>query len=81
MVINANAVLHLNETASAYAYFFMQGMPETDVIKNVRRIYRVNKSKAKEDYEKIVYTISTLAGTEKVDPISFLQVEKEEPFT
>ena len=31
MVINANAVLHLNETASAYAYFFMQDMHETDV--------------------------------------------------
>ena len=81
MVINANAVLHLNETASAYAYFFMQGMHETDVLKKVRRVYRVKMSKAKEDYEKIVYTISTLAGTENVDPVSFLEVEKEEPFT
>ena len=81
MVINANTVLHLNETATAYAYHFMQGMPERDMSKKVRRIYRVSKTKAKEDYEKLVYTISTLAGTEKVDPVSFLQVEREEPFT
>jgi radical SAM protein with 4Fe4S-binding SPASM domain len=81
MVINANTVLHLNETASAYAYYFMQGLPENDILTKIRRIYRVNQAKAKEDYEKLVYTISTLAGTEKVDPVTFLQVEKEEPFT
>ncbi len=81
MVINANTVLHLNETASTYAYFFMQGMPERDALKKVQSIYRVKTSKAKEDYEKLVYTISTLAGTEKVDPVTFLQVEREEPFT
>jgi len=81
MVINANTVLHLNETATAFAYYFMKGMPERDIVRNVRRMYRVSNSKAKEDYSKLVFTISTLAGTEKVDPVSFLQVEKEEPFT
>jgi radical SAM protein with 4Fe4S-binding SPASM domain len=81
MVINANTVLHLNETASAYAYFFMQGKPQSDVLKSIRRMYRVGFAKAKEDYEKLVYTISTLAQTEKVCPVSFLEVEKEEPFT
>jgi radical SAM protein with 4Fe4S-binding SPASM domain len=81
MVINANTVLHLNKTASAFAYFFMQGKPQDDVLKNIRRIYRVSAAKAKEDYEKLVYTISTLAQTEKVCPVSFLEVEKEEPFT
>ena len=81
MVINANTVLHLNETATAFAYYFMQGMSESDVIKKVRGAYRVASSQAKEDYSKLVFTISTLAGTEKVDPVSFLKVEKEEPFT
>ncbi len=81
MVINANTVLHLNETASAYTYYFMQGMSEGDVLKQIRRMYRVDAAKAKADYEKLVYTISTLARTEKICPISFLEVEKEEPFT
>jgi radical SAM protein with 4Fe4S-binding SPASM domain len=44
-------------------------------------MYRVNSAKAKADYEKLVYTISTLAQTEKVCPVSFLEVQKEEPFT
>jgi radical SAM protein with 4Fe4S-binding SPASM domain len=59
----------------------MKGMPESDVLKQIRRMYRVNAAKAKADYEKLVYTISTLARTEKICPISFLEVEKEEPFS
>ncbi len=81
MVINANTVLYLNETATAYAYFFMQGMKTEDVLKKIRRIYRVNSQTAKKDYEKLVYAISTLAQTEKVCPISFLDVKSVEPFT
>jgi radical SAM protein with 4Fe4S-binding SPASM domain len=81
MVINANTVLHLNETASTYTYYFMKGMPESDVLKKIRRMYRVSAAKAKADYKKLVYTISTLARTEKICPTSFLEVEKEEPFT
>ena len=81
MVINANTVLHLNETASAFAYYFMQGVSEADVLRQIRRMYRVTTVKAKADYEKLVYTISTLARTEKICPVSFLEVEKEEPFT
>ncbi len=81
LVINANTVLHLNVTASAYAYYFMQGMPENDVVKQIRRMYRVNAAKAKADYEKLVYAISTLARTEKICPVSFLEVTKEEPFS
>ena len=81
MVINANTVLHLNETASAYAYYLMQGLRESETLKQIRRMYRVNPAKAKADYEKLVYTISTLARTEKICPISFLEVAKEEPFS
>jgi len=81
MVINANTVLYLNETATAYAYFFLQGMPEDAILKKIRRMYRVNTKTAKSDYEKLVYTISTLAQTENVCPISFLDVKSVEPFT
>jgi len=81
MVINANTVLHLNHTATAYAYYFMQGMPQKNVIAKIRRMYRVNAETAKIDYEKLVYTVSTLAQTEKIDPVTFLEIEKEEPFS
>ncbi len=81
MVINANTVLHLNSTASAYAYYFMQGKQRSEVLTEIRHMFRVDEAKAKDDYEKLVYTISTLAHTEKICPVSFLEVEKEEPFS
>src|SRR5450756_1698527 len=81
MVINANTVLHLNHTATSFAYYFMQGLPQEEVLAKIRRMYHVNADTAKADYEKLVYTISTLAQTEKIDPVSFLEIEKEEPFT
>jgi len=81
LVINANTVLYLNETATAQAYFFMQGIPTDDAVKKIRRMYRVDAKTAKKDYEKLIYTISTLAQTEEVCPISFLDVKSVEPFT
>ena len=81
MVINANTILHLNHTAAAFAYYFMQGMPQKEVLAKIRRMYRVNAETAKTDYEKLVYAVSTLAQTEKIDPVTFLEIEKEEPFT
>ena len=81
MVINANTILHLNQTATAYAYYFMQGLNEVDIVGKIRGMYHVSPNQAKADYEKLVYNISTLAQTEKIDPVTFLEIEKEEPFT
>jgi len=81
LVINANTVLYLNKTATVHAHFFMMGMNTDEAVQNVRRIYRVKKDVAKEQHEKIIYTISTLAQTEEVCPLSFLDVERTEPFS
>ncbi len=81
MVINANTVLFLNETASAYAYWFMKGKTTDAIIREVTRQYRVDAKAAKKDFEKLVYTISTLAHTEKICPMTFLDVRTVEPFS
>jgi len=81
MVINANTVLYLNETATAHAFFFMQGMTTDEAVKKIRRMYRVNKKTARDDHERLIYTVTTLAQTEEVCPISFLNVQRVEPFT
>jgi radical SAM protein with 4Fe4S-binding SPASM domain len=81
LVINANTVLYLNETATAHAYFLMQGMSVEDAVKNIMKIYRVKAEKARGEHEKLIYSISTLAQTEEVCPISYLDVKQVEPFT
>jgi radical SAM protein with 4Fe4S-binding SPASM domain len=81
LIINANTVLYLNETATAHAFFFMQGMITDEAVKKIRHMYRVNKKTARDDYERLIYTVTTLAQTEEVCPISFLNVQRVEPFT
>jgi len=81
LVINANTVLYLNETAAAHAFFFMQGMTTDEAVKKIKRMYRVNKKTARDYHERLIYTVSTLAQTEEVCPVSFLDVERVEPFT
>jgi len=81
LVINADRVLFLNETATAYAYFFIHGLSLDEILKKIRRAYRVNAETAKKDYEKLIYTISTMASTEKICPVSYLDVKTVEPFT
>lgn len=81
LVINANTVLYLNQTATAYAYFLMQGFNEDQIISKITKIYKVKKQQAKQDFEELNYTISTLAQTEEVEPISYLNIEKIEPFS
>ena len=81
LVINANTVLYLNETATAHAYFLMQGMSVKEAVKNIRRIYQVKAETAHIEHEKLIYSISTLAQTEEVCPISYLDVKQVEPFT
>lgn len=81
LVINANTVLYLNKTATAHTYLLMQGMPTEEAVKKIKRMYRVEEEVARKDHERIIYTVSTLAQTEEVCPISFLDVEQVEPFT
>jgi radical SAM protein with 4Fe4S-binding SPASM domain len=81
LIINANTVLFLNKTSTAYTYFLMQGLTTREVVSKIRGIFRVKEKEAITDYEKLVYTISTLAQTEEVDPISYLDLNKIEPFS
>lgn len=81
LVINANTVLYLNDTAAAYAYYFMQGLSTEETMKAIMGLYKVDAETAYEDYNRLVYKISTLAQTEEVCPLSFLDIKSVEPFS
>ncbi len=80
MVINANNVLHLNHTATAFAYFFMQGMPKDEVVKKIRRMYRVNADKTQ---KRIMKNLSTQSARwrkqKKSTPLPILKLKKKNP--
>jgi radical SAM protein with 4Fe4S-binding SPASM domain len=80
LVVNASRILHVNQTAAEYASLLIQGYAADEVVKKIRRRYQVSQKQARADFEKIRDTIHTLTTDDDVCPITYLGVERIEPF-
>ncbi len=79
--INGSHIVFLNETATFYTKMIMEELDIKDVIKRVRRKYRVSRKQIEDDYKNIYFNILTLATRRDVCPFSLLGVERVEPFS
>jgi radical SAM protein with 4Fe4S-binding SPASM domain len=80
LIVNASRVLFLNRTATEHIRLFMEGRTEDEAIRAIRRRYRVDAETALNDYRDVLFVVNTFAKTSDVCPISYLGVEKTEPF-
>jgi radical SAM protein with 4Fe4S-binding SPASM domain len=80
LVINAAKVLHLNQTATEHAKLILEDKDTYTAVKEMRRRYKVSAETARKDYEQLRDSILTLAVTDDICPISYLDVERIEPF-
>ncbi|NIS62496.1 MAG: radical SAM protein [Proteobacteria bacterium] len=80
LVINASRVLHVNQTAAEYIKLLMEGKDVEAVVKEIRKRYRVSAKQAREDYQGLRDTIDVLTKRDDICPISYLNVERIEPF-
>ena len=81
LIINASTVLHLNRTAVEYAYHFMHGLNENRVVQLVAQRYHVDPQKAHQDYLDFLDQILTLIYTPDLDPVTYLDIERQEPYS
>lgn len=81
LIVNASTILHLNPTAAEYAFYLVQNLPEDQVAKNMAARYRVPQEKALQDYRDFKDRIDTLISTPDLDPVTFLDFERQEPFS
>jgi MoaA/NifB/PqqE/SkfB family radical SAM enzyme len=81
LIINAATVLHLNQTATEYARLLIQGADMDTVAKTITKRYRVAKSQVREDFRQLRDHIITLATTVDLDPVTYLGMERAEPFS
>jgi MoaA/NifB/PqqE/SkfB family radical SAM enzyme len=81
LVVNAATVLHLNQTAAENARMLIQDTDDEEVAKTIAKRYRVGKAQALEDYEQLREHIITLATTVDLDPVTYLGLERTEPFS
>jgi radical SAM protein with 4Fe4S-binding SPASM domain len=80
LVINAQKVLHLNATATEYAKLILEDADEDAAVLRVKSRYRVSAATARGDYLALKQTIDTLENEKDVCPITYLDVERIEPF-
>ena len=81
LIINASTVLHLNQTATEYAYYLLQDLPADQVSETMSSRYNIVKSQAYEDYQNFISQIQTIIETPDLDPVTFLNLERQVPFT
>lgn len=80
LVINASRVLFLNNTATEIVHAFIKGETQEQTVSKFLRHYKVSVNTARKDYEDTLFVINTFAKTPDVCPVSYLGVEKIEPF-
>jgi len=81
LIVNASTILHLNETAAEYAYHLIKLTPEDQVAKTIASRYRISKPQAMQDYQDFVERIDVLVTTPDLDPVMFLDFERQEPYS
>jgi hypothetical protein len=79
LIVNAATVLHLNPTATEFAYHMMKGGIPDDVSRTVASRYNIKRSDALHDYVDFRDRIQTLIHTPDLDPVSYLDFERVSP--
>ena len=80
LIVNAATILHLNQTAADYAYYLVKNTPVEDVARQMSSRYHVSPEQASQDYKDLSDRIQILVETPDLDPVTFLDFERQEPF-
>jgi hypothetical protein len=81
LIINASTILHLNQSATEYAYHFIKETPPEEVVRLMTNRYEINRNDARLDFIDLKQKIRTLLETPDLDPVSFLDISREDPYT
>jgi hypothetical protein len=81
LIVNASTILHLNPTASEFAYHLIKQTPEDKMVREITGRYRVSRQQARQDFQGLRDRILTLIHTPDLDPETFLDFERKAPHT
>ncbi len=81
LTVNAATILHLNQTGAEYARLLIEGADEQEAARAIARRYRVSREIARRDFVHLRERIQTLATTPDLCPVTFLDMERAEPFS
>jgi len=81
LIINAATVLHLNQTAVEYAYHLIQQTEHDTAVDVVSHRYQMDAEHIRQDFDSFVERIQTLIQTPDLDPVTYLDIERQEPYS
>lgn len=81
LIVNASTVLHLNQTATEFAYYMIQGLPDDQAVANVAKRYQVSREHALADYASLKDRLESLMGSEDLDPVTYLDFDRLDPYS
>jgi hypothetical protein len=79
LIVNAATVLHLNPTATEYAYAMIKGLSSEEIAKQVASRYNIGWAEARQDFVEFQDRIQTLIHTPDLDPVTYLDFERVDP--
>jgi hypothetical protein len=80
LIVNASTILHLNKTATEYAFHLIKQSPMDEMLEQISARYRVNKKAIIEDFENFKDNLAVLLETPDLDPESFLGFNRTAPY-
>lgn len=81
LVINASKILHLNQSAAEIVKHIIEGdSADTAAAQMIKRYRGVKPEQLKKDFEDLKEKIFTLAKTDDICPITYMDVGRIEPF-
>ena len=81
LIINASTILHLNQSATEYAYHLIQETSPEDVARIIANRYQINRNDARLDYIELKQKLIALLEIPDLDPVSFLDISREDPYS
>ena len=81
LLVNASTVLHLNQTATEFAFYIIKHTDQDEVIKQVSHRYNVSKEQAKQDFTETKEKIFTIINMPDLDPVTYLGIDRDTPYS
>ena len=81
LLVNANRILHLNQSAAFMAYLVLEGINDPQAARIITKAYRVSSEQAWQDYTNLRSQLDELIRPDGACPIHELDIEAVVPFS
>lgn len=81
LIIDADKILYLNQTAAEIIKGFLDGKSDEEIIKGMTERYRVKKDMVSEDLDTLKHTVKRFAEATDIDPVTYLTDKDISMFT